>query len=862
MKTTARLFGVASLLALSLCFITACGDDDEPDNGKPSLIDADFEEVSSNSTYVSDVNMSDVDLLIDFAINCDLLDLEWIRFCSNDFKGDLLSGPGEYSDESFYLEVERDIMANADKYIDAMNRLVDDGIFDNTTTRGLKDAVQTTGGWVLNFVTGAKDTQDKMRAILRDMGAFSDNQMQEDIFSCLKEGSRGGYKDAHSFFVALNNSETNYEMLLSANQQFVQIDHGIKEIERPGYQTHTKWENSRDKLNVKDWRNRMVDAGRDLGNKAIKVEETALDAMTGGGYSTAQKVDKKIKDTEETLKKMFGGNPDKLTKEQVEEGLNKRGIDKLKSWIPKTGNDNVDAIVKFAADKLGDMALKKDPTGEVAKKNGKTILDIKNNTDEKQNAIIVTGDDGKVSVVIPDKDGNGTSVTNPGNKKITAVTKDGKRSTKETTAKKDSGKQTEEIVPPSTEKPNIKVTSSTSLTFKATPNEDKGENVKTINFTTNCKYVAVQKVATQKDDTDWITLKNNVKTGTVTVTVVPNTAKEKREAKLKLIGSNDKKTKDATAEVTVTQEPLTDGKLTVSSPTVEMTADGGSDRIVVTVEGYEKLTATVADDAKDWLTATQTTSSAGNDIVALTIKPNPNITERTGIITVTAYNGTKPTKDNSQSVEITVKQAGKEAEKLYFTPDSYQVEFGADKGSKNLRVKTNADDVEVSSNSSWLQVSYSGGNITISVDENEEIEDRKATISVTYSLMVKTSETSGYKETSTAEIEVKQNGIEGYEIINGTWSYENTTLVFKGKKYTYKSGSYSESGNFTIDNFKVSKIAGTNGFNVTGTLRGIKNDSWTIKTFYSKDGIGHYKKRQYGLWLTNSSGQTISVYKE
>lgn len=852
MKTTARLFGVASLLALSLCFITACGDDNEPDNDKPSLIDADFEEVSSNSTYVSDVNMSDVDLLIDFAINCDLLDLEWIKYMSNGFKGDLLSGPGEYSDATDYFQIENDILANSEAYLDAIERLANDGIFDNTTTtRGLKDAAKTTGLWVLDIFTNVKKDNEDLKATLRDMGAFGNKQMQEDVFR--STDSHGGYKDAHSFFVALNNGE----LVMASPQIMADLDDQLGNITTNGSHTYEAWENSKQKLGIKDKYNRFADRGKDLGNKAIKVEETALDAITGGGYSTAQKIDKKIKDTEETLKKMFGGNPDKLTKEQVEEGLKKRGIDKLKSWIPKTNNDNADAIIKFASDKLGDMALQKDPTGEVAKKNGKTILDIKNNTDEKQKAIVVTGDDGKVSIVIPDKDGNGTSVTDPGEKKITAVTKDGKRSTKATKAKKDSGKQTEEIVPPSTEKPNIKVTSSTSLTFKATPDEKKGENVKTIRFTTNCKYFDAQ-----KGDAKWITLTKNVKAGTVTVTVVPNTAKEKREAKITLIGSNDKKSQDAKAEVTVTQEPLTDGKLTVSSSVVEMTADGGSDRIVVTVEGYEKLTATVADDAKDWLTATQTTSSAGNDIVSLTAKPNPNITDRTGIITVTAYNGTKPTKDNSQTVEITVKQAGKEAEKLYFTPDSYLVEFGSDKGSKNLRVKTNADNVEVSSNSSWLKVSYSGGNITMSVDENEEVEDREATISVTYSRTVKTSETSGYKETVTEEIWVTQKGIEGYEIINGTWSYDNTTLVFKGKKYSYKSGSYSESGNFTIDNFKVTKIAGTDGFNVTGTLRGIKNDSWTIKTFYSKDGSGHYKKRQYCLWLTNSSGQTIIVYKE
>ena len=321
MKTRNKIFNL--LVMLSMLSFTACssgGDGDERGGGDNwGYSGSDFGEVGKNSSFVSDFKMNDIDLLVDFAINCDLLDLEWIRFCSNDFKGDLMSGPGEYSDESFYLEVERDIMANADKYIDALNRLADDGICDNTTTRGLKDAVMTTGGWALNLITGARDTQNKLRAILRDMGAFSDKQMQEDIFSCLKEGSRGGYKDARSFFVALNSSETSYEMLVSANQQFAQIDQGIQEIERPGYQTHITWVNSRDKLKVKDRINRMVDAGKDLGNKAIKVEEAMVDVVTGGGYSTAQKADQWAKDTEETVKKVFNGKLDKITTEDVKD---------------------------------------------------------------------------------------------------------------------------------------------------------------------------------------------------------------------------------------------------------------------------------------------------------------------------------------------------------------------------------------------------------------------------------------------------------------------------------------------------------------------------------------------------------------
>lgn len=861
MKRNEKLWSLLALLALTLCFVgcSSGSDGDEPEGGgKGDFTESDFGEVSSNSSFVSDFKMSDIDLLVVFAINCDLLDLEWIRFCSNDFKGDLMSGPGEYSDESFYLEVERDIMANADKYIDALNRLADDGICDNTTTRGLKDAVMTTGGWALNLITGARDTQNKLRAILRDMGAFSDKQMQEDIFSCLKEGSRGGYKDARSFFVALNSSETSYEMLLSANQQFAQIDQGIQEIERPGYQTHITWVNSRDKLKVKDRINRMVDAGKDLGNKAIKVEEAMVDVMTGGGYSTAQKADQWAKDTQETIKKVFNGKLDNITTEDVKDVGKKYTVDKLKELMPKTGNDNIDNALKFAADKLGEVALKKDPTGDAAKEKGKTILNIKNNTGENQKVIIVTGDDGKLSVVIPDKDGNGTSVTDPGNKKITAVTKDGKRSTKATSAKKDGGKQEEKIDPEPTGTPQIKAGVS-KLPFTANP-KDK-EKSATFTVTTNCKYFGVK----AEDNAKWLTLKKDTKAGTVTVTVTPNTDKEPRQAKIFIAGSNDKKTTVAKTEVVVTQEALKDGKLSVSSTIIEFDAEGGSSSTIITCEGYEKLAVEVASDSKEWLSASIKSTAAGSEIVSVTAKANTSF-KRTGIITLRAGNADKLTKDNSEAVEITVEQAGAPIEKTVFEIEDWFLEFDAKGGTKSTKVTTNADEVTAKCNADWITVDVSKSSIRVKVAENKSTEKRSAEISVTAKRAVKTSETSGYTQEITETLDIYQDGTDafGNEVLWGTWSYDNISLkLTSGGSFSYKSGSYSDSGSYKVTDFKCTAISGTDGYNISGTLYGIKNESWTFKTTYSKDGSGHYKKRQYCLTLTSkSSGSSIIVYKE
>ena len=849
MKTRNKIFNL--LVMLSILSFTACssgGDGDEPGGGNRDFTESDFGEVSSNSSFVSDFKMNDMDLLIDFAINCDLLDLEWIKYMSNGFKGELMSGPGEYSDATDYYQIEYDILTNSEAYLDAMERLANDGICDNTTTRGLKDAVKETGTWVYDLFTGAKKDHEQLLATLRDMGAFSNKQMQEEIFR--STDSKGGYTDAHSFFVALNNGE----MVMAAPQQLKDIETDLDK----GSKTWDAWEKSREKLKYKNATDRFVERGKSLGNKAIKVEETVLDVVTGGGYSTAQKVDKWAKDTQETINKIFNGKLDKITAEDVKDVTKKYTVDKLKELMPKTGNDNIDNALKFVADKLGEEALKKDPTGDAAKDKGKIILNIKNNTGENQKVIIVTGDDGKLSVVIPDKDGNGTSVTDPGNKKITAVTKDGKRSTKATSAKKDGGKQEEEIAPESTGTPEIKASVS-KLPFTANP-KDK-EKSGTFAVTTNCKYFAVK----AKDDPKWLTLKKDTKAGTVTVTVTANSDQEPREAKLIIVGSNDKKTTAIKTEVLVTQEAPKPGTLSVSSTLIEFDAEGGSNFTVITCEGYEKLAVEVAADSKEWLSASIKSTAAGNDVISLTAKANTSY-KRTGIITLMAGNADKLTKDNSDTINITVEQAGVAIENMVFSVEDWVLEFDSKGGSKSTKVTTNADEVTATCNADWITVDVSKSSIKITVNENKSADKRQAEIIVKAKRAVKTSETSGYTEETTETIDIYQDGIEGYgnEILWGTWSYDNISLELTNNgSFTYKSGSYSDSGSYKVTDFKCTAIAGTNGYNISGTLYGIKGEYWTFKTTYSKDGSGYYMKRQYCLTLTSkSSGSSIIVYKE
>lgn len=829
MKTRNKIFNL--LVMLSMLSFTACssgGDGDEPGGGNNSgFSGSDFGEVGKNSSFVSDFKMSDIDLLVDFAINCDLLDLEWIKYMSNGFKGELMSGPGEYSDATDYFQIEYDILANSEAYLNAMERLANDGICDNTTTRGLKDAAKETGLWVLDIFTNVKKDNENLKATLRDMGAFGNKQMQEDVYN--STDSHGGYKDAHSFFVALNNGE----LVMASPQIMADLDDRLGGVMTPGSHTYEAWEKSKEKLGIKDKYNRFVDRGKDLGNKAIKVEEAMVDVVTGGGYSTAQKADQWAKDTEETVKKVFNGKLDKITTEDVKEGVKKYTVDYLKGKMPKTGNDNIDNALEFAADKLGEVALKKDPTGDAAKDKGKTILNIKNNTGENLKAIIVTGDDGKLSVVIPDKDGNGTSVTDPGNKKITAVTKDGKRSTKATTAKKDGGKQEEKIDPEPTGDP--KITASVSkVPFTANPKDN--EKTATFTVTTNCKYFGVK----AKDDPKWLTLKKDTKAGTVTVTVTPNSDQEPREAKIIIAGSNDKKTTVIQTEVLVTQEAPKPGKLSVSSDLIEFDYEGGSNFTIITCEGYEKMAVSVPSDCKDWLSATIKSTAAGNEIVSITAKPNESF-KRTAVITLRAGNADKLTKDNSEAIEITIEQTGKPVGKMEL--ESSYVEFEDYKAGRQTIGVINADEVSIKSSvPDWLTVSATKTAIDIKVKENTTPQERVTEIAIIYKRTVQTSATSSYTQEVEETIMVVQPGNNDYPI-NGTWEYrqlvagQTTTyrIEFNKNKYEYsviegKTVTDEDSGTFTITDYSERK---NTTFNYTEIHGKITLGSGKAQTFYT-----------------------------
>ena len=446
------LFGIIVVIAIALWGIGSFIGDTDGDEG--TLCEVSLEE----EDLVSDFQMSDIDWLIDFALNCELLDQEYIKVLSNGFHdGELLCGIGEYSDVTEYDEVMLDLMSKYDNYKDAFLRLEKLDLF-HTDDGGLLSvsgipgrqmlaatwmiAAATGSGsasswgkekieWLGAQITGAQKDHDEMLAIMRQMGAFHDSKMQQAIFECVN--NTGGHKDAHSFFIALNNGGMPH---LGANH----LSQIRQKLEWVDGDTHAKWVKAEESLKChKTFAEHWCDRGMELVDKGVDLELKVLDKLIGGGVSTVQKWEKYAQNVKKLKEAMFDGKTEHITESDIRTAMRKNGIEKMRKLMPKTGNDAADKVIKYICDKLQEEALKEEPTGKLAEEKDLTLIDLLNGTGDMSKALIVTGEDGKVHIVIPDGKGDGRTITMPGKKRVSVINKDGKRS-KTTKVKAKKGK--------------------------------------------------------------------------------------------------------------------------------------------------------------------------------------------------------------------------------------------------------------------------------------------------------------------------------------------------------------------------------------------------------------------------------------
>ncbi|MCD8173444.1 MAG: hypothetical protein LUD76_08320 [Alistipes sp.] len=149
-------------------------------------------------------------------------------------------------------------------------------------------------------------------------------------------------------------------------------------------------------------------------------------------------------------------------------------------------------------------------------------------------------------------------------------------------------------------------------------------------------------------------------------------------------------------------------KLTVISSDVEFSAAGGDGTIRIDSPG----TVTAVSD-KEWLSITNQSQNE----VTFNVSPSGEIMSRTANITIT-YGG--------QSENIAVNQLGE----IFVTSDLDGLKFTAKAETYILDFYSNSGTLKVSADQDWVSVSYSEGQLSITLDTNDSRDDRLSVITL------------------------------------------------------------------------------------------------------------------------------------
>lgn len=636
-------FAVITAMGLAGCLAE---DDGEDASG--------FEQIpSTGSTLVKDVNTNDLDVFAEYALKMENLRLQYIKFTSNGWNGELFCGVGDKSDATGFINYLTDILENADRYTAAMQRLDRSGILTPTTggTRGflgdLSDAVFGLG-------RAAKERREVVIQRLNDMRVMGNAKAQRDLFEELGPSLQKGETSAREWFKNLYNGE---------------YDNQIHKIDRQWQLLPTN-DATQDYHNLANKNSSGLEANKSVHKTIAQVTESAgkvyygaIDMAVGGYGSKMVDGAEKMRETYELGKKAATGN---LTGKDIKKYVVKRANDHLKDAIgDELGEELTDQVLTLVAEEVADhvteKALEEDGNEKKAKDAGLSLLHIEGTQDMgtgRKTAVVVDDKTGKVIIAEPDGNGELKMAMKPGKKTVTVVTDDGQRSTQKVEAKP--GKVEVEAVPAPAE-------ATLALSAETVTVGADGGTAR-VDAVTNCRYIR-----SSKKSGDWFTVSRE---GTrFTVSAEKNASGEAREGSFVIDVSTDGKKASLSRKVTVRQEAA-QGSVTisVSESSIEFEAEGGSKAVTVNTGSYKYYGAFPAEEDEGWISIEYDASTTS---VIVKAAPNPNSQERTGTVYVFASNNPNPqTLDEIEYVAIKVTQkvgGSTEFESIEITPDCYVI---------------------------------------------------------------------------------------------------------------------------------------------------------------------------------------------
>ena len=455
--------------------------------------------------------MSDIDNFVELNLKMENMRLQFAKFMSNGWKGDLYSGVGKDSDPTKMYELLEEILDKKDEYSKAIRNLENDGILDNVTTRGI-----IASGWdmiVNGWGSTAQTRKDKVLDILEKNKVMGDSKAQEELFNSLPSKWRKGETNAKTWFNNLNNGKYN-NLCPQLHQYWVTTGAAESSGALAKYSEAAESTSSGNTIYEDAYK-----VGLEQTMKASDFNAALWDEATGGYIGKWQDANTIIDETEKLRQKIRDGSvkPSDIrkwvagvggvyAKEKISELVpDVAGGDGDPDWLRIAKDMTQEAINRTASetsDWLAERAM--DEADKSAKDNEVSLTDIRNNIEKSGGSpavVIVKDSDGKITVTGADKNGNATVATEPGVKTITTVTTDGQRATQST--KVEAG-QNEIDAAPAPE--NITAeTDPSSLSF------DSDYNQEAVVVYTNIKYIR----ANTKDK--WIHVSRNAYNVIVTV---------------------------------------------------------------------------------------------------------------------------------------------------------------------------------------------------------------------------------------------------------------------------------------------------------------------------------------------------------
>ena len=530
MKRKEKLWSLLALLALTLCFAgcSSGSDGDEGGGGGEDLGDFSSTEIvatSNGSSMVSDFQLSDIELLEEYAVTMKLMKQQFLRYMSDDYQGsDIFCGPGEHSDATRLFELQEEFLVNYERWQPALQRLETQGTYTKVTTRGLpKSSLEF---W--NALSGsAQVSMEDIRKTLDKGNFWSNDKVQQELFQTLTPNLRDGETNYRTWFNRLNNNDLVYKAPQIHNLWLGQaagtsVGSGKSE-----------YFNAAVKAGTDNTNERVYKMGTDISTKGGELIVDVLDKVSGGGVSAVKNFNDAMEENLELIKviqKSLNKENKKLTAEDIKKVLKQYTADKLRDKLPEDiGNELASDVFNDFMDYLHDTILQEDKTGEAAKEVGKTQLKIDNNTGKKIKTVIAQNNNsGKIVYVKPDNSGAIIVTVGAGTVTVTIITEDGQRSTQTVSADKAGGLKELQGIPYISES-QLGV-NPTELEFDAGLDR-VGQKV---NVTTNCAYMAA------KPNVEWLHAKLT-KDGVMTVTVDENRDETERAGKIRIAALDDKK---------------------------------------------------------------------------------------------------------------------------------------------------------------------------------------------------------------------------------------------------------------------------------------------------------------------------------